>query len=188
LSGFRRVIRCDPTAFTKDRDRLQEGDVFQKFMSKQLNHPQVKPLLSDEQLRRSVRRNGLAVAGTVMRAIGTAERRASEHMLKRKSKEAGRTITVGKARLTTVRSRRRTTVIGVTPHVAQNNATTKTVGQRRSAVDGRTTRQGYGIAEPPRGDRVYFGPRQAARHLAQDKQRGLPVWPPISCLTSSPTI
>jgi transposase len=38
----------DPTTFTKNRDRLQNGDVFAKFMSKLLNHPQVKPLLSDE--------------------------------------------------------------------------------------------------------------------------------------------
>jgi hypothetical protein len=38
----------DPTTFTKNRDRLQEGDVFPKFMSKLLNHPRVKPLLSDE--------------------------------------------------------------------------------------------------------------------------------------------
>jgi hypothetical protein len=38
----------DPTTFTKNRDRLQEGDVFQRFMSKLLNHPRVKPLLSDE--------------------------------------------------------------------------------------------------------------------------------------------
>ena len=38
----------DPTTFTKNRERLQTGDVFAKFMSKLLNHPQVKPLLSDE--------------------------------------------------------------------------------------------------------------------------------------------
>jgi transposase len=38
----------DATTFTKNRDRLQQGDVFQKFMTKLLNHPQVKPLLSDE--------------------------------------------------------------------------------------------------------------------------------------------
>jgi hypothetical protein len=38
----------DATTFTKNRDRLQQGDVFQKFMMKLLNHPQVKPLLSDE--------------------------------------------------------------------------------------------------------------------------------------------
>src|SRR3954452_21717808 len=38
----------DPTSFTKNRERLQNGEVFTKFMSKLLNHPQVKPLLSDE--------------------------------------------------------------------------------------------------------------------------------------------
>jgi transposase len=38
----------DPTTFTKNRDRLQKGDVFQKFMTKLLNHSQVKPLLSNE--------------------------------------------------------------------------------------------------------------------------------------------
>src|SRR6266542_1099797 len=38
----------DPTTFTKNRDRLQNGEVFTKFMTKLLNHPQVKPLLSDE--------------------------------------------------------------------------------------------------------------------------------------------
>ena len=38
----------DPTTFTKNRDRLQNGEVFAKFMTKLLNHPEVKPLLSDE--------------------------------------------------------------------------------------------------------------------------------------------
>ena len=38
----------DATTFTKNRERLQRGDVFQKFMTKLLNHPQVNPLLSDE--------------------------------------------------------------------------------------------------------------------------------------------
>ena len=33
------------TVFTKNRERLQEGDVFQKFMTKLLNHEKVKPLL-----------------------------------------------------------------------------------------------------------------------------------------------
>jgi hypothetical protein len=38
----------DPTVFTKNCDRLQNGAVFAKSMSTRLNHPQVKPLLSDE--------------------------------------------------------------------------------------------------------------------------------------------
>jgi transposase len=40
----------DPTTFTKKRERLQNGEVFAKFMSKLLNHSDVKPLLSDEHL------------------------------------------------------------------------------------------------------------------------------------------
>ena len=38
----------DPTTFTKNRERLQCGDVFQKFMTKLLAHEKVKPLLSNE--------------------------------------------------------------------------------------------------------------------------------------------
>ena len=51
----------DPTSFTKNRDRLQNGDVFTKFMTKLLNHPQVKPLLSDEHF---------SVDGTLIEARG----------------------------------------------------------------------------------------------------------------------
>jgi len=38
----------NPTTFTKNRARLQNGEVFNQFMTRLLNHPQVKPLLSDE--------------------------------------------------------------------------------------------------------------------------------------------
>lgn len=37
-----------PTTFTKNRERLQCGDIFQRFMVALLNHPKVKPLLSEE--------------------------------------------------------------------------------------------------------------------------------------------
>jgi transposase len=37
-----------PETFTKNRDRLQEGEILQRFMRTLLNHPRVKPLLSDE--------------------------------------------------------------------------------------------------------------------------------------------
>ena len=33
---------------TKNRERLESGDILQKFMSKLLNQPAVTPLLSDE--------------------------------------------------------------------------------------------------------------------------------------------
>jgi len=38
----------DATSFTKNRDRLSEGKVFERFMATLLEHPQVKPLLSNE--------------------------------------------------------------------------------------------------------------------------------------------
>ena len=38
----------DATTFTKNRERLQRGEVLQKFMAKLLDHPEVKPLLSDD--------------------------------------------------------------------------------------------------------------------------------------------
>lgn len=37
-----------PTTFTKNRERLQQGDIFQRFMTVLLGHSKVKPLLSDE--------------------------------------------------------------------------------------------------------------------------------------------
>lgn len=37
-----------PETFSKNRERLQSGDIFQKFMTALLNHSKVKPLLSDE--------------------------------------------------------------------------------------------------------------------------------------------
>lgn len=38
----------DAATFTKNRDRRQRGDVFQKFMAKLPGHPRVVPLLRDE--------------------------------------------------------------------------------------------------------------------------------------------
>jgi transposase len=204
----------DATTFTKNRDRLQQGDVFQKFMMKLLNHPQVKPLLSDEHFsvdgtlieawasqksfkpkdgsdgdgtnwhkqKRSnethvsttdpesrlyrkadgreaklcymghalmENRHGLAVAGMVTRAGGTAERHAAQAMLKAKRKAIGHRITVGadkaydmKDHVATLRA------IDVTPHVAQNKSPTKTGKLRRSAIDGRTSRhESYGLSQ-----------------------------------------
>ena len=198
------------TTFTKNRDRLQQGDVFQKFMIKLLNHPQVKPLLSDEhfsvdgtlieawasqksfrakdgsekegdggdfrgQKRSNVthasttdpmsrlyrkaagreaklcymghvtmeNRHGLAVAGTVTKADGTAERRASQAMLKAKRKAVGHRITAGADKAYDTKDHiENLRAIGVTPHVAQNKSPTKTGKRRRSAIDGRTTRHG----------------------------------------------
>lgn len=38
----------DATTFTKNRERLQQGDIFNRFMEALLHHKDVKPLLSDD--------------------------------------------------------------------------------------------------------------------------------------------
>jgi len=231
----------DPTTFTKNRDRLQKGEVFEKFMNKLLNHPQVKPLLSDEHFsvdgtlieawasQKSFRpkddsdkdgadfhgqtrsndthastsdpdsrlyrkaagreaklcymghatmenRHGLAVAGIVTHANGTAERRAAEQMLEEKRKQAGRPITVGADKaydtsdhVTALRD------AGVRPHVTQNNATTKTGRQRKSAIDGRTTRhEGYRMSQSRRAMiECIFGYGKQHGTMRKTKHRGL---------------
>src|SRR5450830_102743 len=232
----------DPTTFTKNRDRLQNGEVFAKFMSKLLNHAQVKPLLSDEHFsvdgtlieawasQKSFRpkdgsgdndgtnfhgqkrkndthastsdpdsrlyrkasgreaklcymghvtmenRHGLAVAGMVTHANGAAERRASEIMLKAKSKDVGRRITAGEDKaydtadhVANLRAR------NVTPHVTQNNSLTKTGKSRQSAIDERTTRrEGYGMSQSRRAMiECIFGWGKQHGTMRKTKHRGI---------------
>ena len=233
----------NPTVFTKNRDRLQNGEVFAKFMSKLLHHPQVKPLLSDEHFsvdgtlieawasQKSFRpkdgsgdddggvnfhrqqrkndthesrtdpdsrlyrkasgreaklcymghatmenRHGLAVAGIVTLANGTAEGRASEMMLKAKAKEAGHRITVGEDKaydsadhVANLRA------INVTPHVAQNDSITTTGKRRQSAIDGRCTRhQGYRMSQSCRTmTECIFGWGKQHGTMRKTKHRGI---------------
>ena len=233
----------DPTTFTKNRNRLQTGAVFAKFMSKLLNHPEVKPLLSDEHFsvdgtlieawasHKSFRpkdgsgadgggtdfhgqqrkndthastsdpdsrlyrkatgreaklcymghatmenRHGLAVAGMVTLADGTAERRASQIMLKAKAREAGCRITVGEDKAyDTADHVAHLRAINVTPHVTQNDCITATGKRRRSAIDGRTTRhEGYGMSQSCRAMIEYiFGWGKQHGTMRKTKHRGL---------------
>ncbi len=233
----------DPTTFTKNRDRLQNGEVFQKFMTRLLNHPQVKPLLSDEHFsvdgtlieawasQKSFRpkdgsgddddganfhgqkrkndthastsdpnsrlyrkaagreaklcymghatmenRHGLAVAGMVTHANGTAERRASEFMLKAKGKAAGHRITVGEDKAyDTADHVANLRAINVTPHVTQNQAVTKTGKTRNSAIDERTTRHpGYGMSQSRRAMiECIFGWGKQHGTMRKTKHRGI---------------
>ena len=231
-----------PTTFTKNRDRLLDGDIFAKFMSKLLNHPQVKPLLSDEHFsvdgtlieawasQKSFRpkdgsdegdgtdfhgqkrtndthasetdpesrlyrkaagreaklcymghatmenRNGLAVAGMVTEANGTAERRASESMLKPIAKAAGHAITVGEDKAYDTSDHvEALRAANVTPHVAQNNSPTKTGKPRKSAIDGRTTRhEGYGMSQTRRKMiECIFGWGKQHGTMRKTKHRGI---------------
>jgi transposase len=194
----------DPTSFTKNRDRLNEGKVFEIFMATLLDHDQVRPLLSDEHFsvdgtliaawasQKSFRpkdgsgdngtdfhghkrknethqsttdpesrlfrkssgqesklsymghvtmenRNGLAVAGMVTTATGTAEREASEVMLA--AIPGDRRLTVGEDKAYDAADHvANLRLLNVTPHVAQNNGTDKNGRQRKSNIDNRTTR------------------------------------------------
>ena len=232
----------DPTTFTKNRERLQNGDVFQKFMTKLLNHNQVKPLLSDEHFsvdgtlieawasQKSFRakdgsgggdganfpkekrrndthastsdpesrlyrkaagreaklcymghatmenRHGLAVAGLVTKATGTAERRASEAMLKAKAKAKGGRVTVGEDKAyDTADHVAELRGANVTPHVAQNNGTAKTGKARSSAIDARTTRHaGYGRSQTRRKMiECIFGWGKQHGTMRKTKHRGI---------------
>jgi hypothetical protein len=86
--------------------------------------------------------HGLAVAGRVTHANGTAARR----------KAAGRRITAGEDKAyDTADHVANLRAIGVTPHVTQNQAVTKTGKNRNSAIDERTTRHpGYGMSQSRR--------------------------------------
>ncbi len=232
----------DPTTFTKNRDRLQDGDIFTKFMSKLLNHPQVKPLLSDEHFsvdgtliearasQKSFRpkdgrddgdganfhgqkrkndthastsdpdsrlyrkaagreaklsymghvtmenRHGLAVTGMVTQANGTAERRASEIMLKTRSKTVGRRITAGEDKAyDTTDHVAKLRAAHVTPHVTQNDGPTKTGKRRKSAIDERTKRhQGYAMSQTRRAMiECIFGWGKQHGTMRKTKHRGV---------------
>jgi transposase len=233
----------DPTSFSKNRERLQQGDVFGKFMTRLLRHPQVAPLLSDEHFsvdgtlidawasHKSFRpkdgsgdggdgadfhgqqrkndthastsdpdsrlyrkasgrearlcymghatmenRHGLAVAGLVTTATGTAERQAAQTMLKRQAKAAGHRITAGADKAYDTKSHvAQLRAINVTPHVAQNQAESKTGTRRKSAIDGRTTRHpGYRASQTRRAMiECIFGWGKQHGTLRKTKHRGI---------------
>jgi transposase len=120
-------------------------------------------------------RHGLALAGTVTQATGTAEREAALALLDRRPGGAGRRVTLGadkaydvKAFVSELRQR------SITPHVARDDHLTKTGRRRTSAIDGRTTRHpAYGVSQRCR-KRIeeVFGWIKSAAGLAKVKVRG----------------
>ena len=121
-------------------------------------------------------RNGLAVAGQVTQANGTAERRASERMLKAKRNAAGHPITAGEDKAyDTADHVAALRKAGITPHVTQNNAVTKTGKIRKSAIDGRTTRHdGYGMSQSRRAMiECIFGWGKQHGTMRKTKHRGI---------------
>lgn len=117
-------------------------------------------------------RNGLAVDVRVTRAVGHAEEEAAKEMLLEKRRKSGR-ITVGadkgydsKEFVETMKE------FGVTPHVAQNNS-----GNRKSAIDGRTTRHsGYDISQRKRKlVEEIFGWTKTVGGLRKTRLKGIPL-------------
>jgi len=230
----------DATTFTKNRERLQHGDLFNRFMETLLQHQDVIPLLSDEhfsvdgtlieawagqksfkpkddpgsdgehfhgtrrrndthesttdpdsRLYRKSRgkesklcymghalmenRNGLAVAGLVTQASGTAEREASEEMLRKKASPHTR-ITVGADKAYDVAAHvARLRAKNITPHIAINAYATKTGTVRKTAIDGRTTRhKGYTLSQGKRKMiECLFGWGKQHGTMRKTKHRGL---------------
>jgi transposase len=120
-------------------------------------------------------RNGLVVQAHLGQASGTAEREAAIDMLDRHSPGSDRRLTLGADKAydaaSFVRELRR---MAVTPHIARNDAVTKTGKRRRSAVDGRTTRhEGYAVSQRAR-KRIEeaFGWAKTVAGLAKTKLRG----------------
>ena len=114
--------------------------------------------------------------GMVTQANGTAERLASEIMLKARSKAAGRRITAGEDKaydtadhVANLRAR------NITPHVTQNDSPTKTGKRRKSAIDARTTRhQGYGMSQSRRAMiECIFGWGKQHGTMRKTKHRGV---------------
>jgi transposase len=120
-------------------------------------------------------RNGLAVAGDVTPANGTAEREAALALINRR-RSGPRRITLGADKaydvadfVETLRERE------VTAHIAIDGHVTKTGKTRKTAIDGRITRHpGYAISQVIR-KRVeeIFGWVKTTGGLAQVKVRGL---------------
>ena len=127
-------------------------------------------------------RHGLAVAGTVTHATGTAEREAALRLVARPRRRAGRSmrragrITLGgdkgydvSAFVAALRE------LDVTPHIAINGRVSKHGVVRKTAVDKRVTRHpGYAISQVIR-KRVeeIFGWAKTTGELAQVKLRGI---------------
>jgi len=112
----------------------------------------------------------------VTEANGTAERRASEQMLRARSHQLARRITVGEDKAyDTADHVAALRALGITPHVAQNDAATKTGKRRQSAIDCRTTRHpGYGMSQSRRAMiECIFGWGKQHGTMRRTKHRGM---------------
>jgi transposase len=121
-------------------------------------------------------RNGLVVKAHLGEASGTAEREAAFLMITRASPGSGR-ITLGADKAydaaSFIEDLRQ---MAVTPHIARNDAATKTGKRRRSRIDARTTRHTSYAASQRVRKRIEeaFGWAKTIAGLAKTKLRGTP--------------
>jgi len=121
-------------------------------------------------------RNGLAVGGKVTHATGTAEREASEAMLAAKVKQTGKPATVGEDKAYDAASHGEALrKLKITPHVARNNAISKTGTQRTSIVsDAIAASEGYGMSQTRRKlIECVFGWGKQHGTMRKTKHRGI---------------
>jgi transposase len=121
-------------------------------------------------------RNGLAIGGTVTHATGTAEREASEALLAARVKETGKPATVGEDKAYDAASHgANLRKLGVTAHVARNDALTKTGKRRKSIVsDQIAASDAYGMSQTRRKlIECVFGWGKQHGTLRKTKHRGL---------------
>jgi transposase len=161
----------DHSTFSKNRDRLLDGDVAAGFLCAVVERPKVKRLLSTEHF---------SIDGTLIEAWASMKSfKAKEppqddsEMIKGVTGEDGTTrrITVGGDKgFDTADFVMELRELGAVPHVAQN-----TKG-RRSAIDGRTTRHpGYAVSQRIR-KRIeeVFGWTKTVAGQRKTRFRGLP--------------
>jgi len=120
-------------------------------------------------------RSGLVVQAHLGQASGTAEREAAIDMIVRHTPGSTRRITLGADKgYDTASFVGELRQMCVTPHIARNDAVTKTGKRRRSSVDDRTTRHpGYAVSQRVR-KRIEeaFGWAKTVAGLAKTKLRG----------------
>jgi len=154
----------DHSTFSKNRDRLLDADVAAKFLEAVLRHAKVKRFLSEDHF---------SVDGTLVEAWAS---------LKSFRAKDGRDEPPGSGRITLGADKGYDAAsfvdelrqMAVTPHIARNDALTKTGKRRRSSVDGRTTRHpGYAVSQRVR-KRIEeaFGWAKTVAGLAKTKLRG----------------
>jgi transposase len=114
-------------------------------------------------------RNGLAINAEATQSTGTAEREASIEMLEESKPKKKKATLAGDKNYDTAKHVENLRSNNTTPHVAQNNT------NRKSAVDGRTTRhKGYEISQRKRKQvEEIFGWTKVIGNVKKLKHKGL---------------